>query len=127
LQVRAWDARLGSTYEEVSARGIDGYGESPLFYAQGNGISPNGVLPAPLIGLRSFSLRPALAVLISGITRQGEQVLIEWRGGFKQYQLQKAITLGQSWQNVGDATTNLSYTASITNSNLFFRVVAFID
>jgi hypothetical protein len=59
LQVRAWDANLGSLYEEVEALGIGGYGESPLFYAQGNdpfALLPE--LPAPLIGLQSFSLRP---------------------------------------------------------------------
>ena len=61
LQVRAWDARLGGTYEEVMALGIGGYGESPLFYQQGSNplrIPPE--LPAPLIGLLSFSLRPVV-------------------------------------------------------------------
>lgn len=58
LQVRAWDARLGSSYEEVVARGLGGYGESSLFYAQGNNpFAEPPMLPAPLIGLQSFSLR----------------------------------------------------------------------
>ncbi len=57
LQVRAWDARVGATYEDVVALGLGGYGESPLFFARGSPISPNPFLPAPLIGLESFSLR----------------------------------------------------------------------
>lgn len=59
LQVRAWDASLGGTYEEVEALGLGGYGESLLFYAQGhNPYEDPPELPAPLIGLQSFSLRP---------------------------------------------------------------------
>jgi PEP-CTERM motif len=59
LQVRAWDARLGATYEQVAALGIGGYGESPLFYAQGHEPFREPPEPgAPLIGLQSFSLRP---------------------------------------------------------------------
>jgi len=57
LQVRAWDTRLGATYEEVAAIGLGGYGESPLFYAAGGNPGPNPTLPGPLIGLESFSLR----------------------------------------------------------------------
>ena len=54
LQVRAWDARLGATYEEVMALGIGGYGESPLFYAQGsNPFKTLPEAPAPFIGLGS--------------------------------------------------------------------------
>jgi len=71
LEVRAWDTRLGATYEDVAALGMGGYGESPAFYAQGGDpISSLGTSPFPLIGLQSFSLRPvpepstwALAVL----------------------------------------------------------------
>lgn len=61
LQMRAWDARLGDTYEEVSALGFGGYGESSVFYVQGTDptlVPP--VAPAPLIGLQSFSLRPII-------------------------------------------------------------------
>jgi hypothetical protein len=60
LQVRAWDSRLGATYEEVQALGIGGYGESPLFYAQGSNPYPPADLPAPLFGLQSFSLLPII-------------------------------------------------------------------
>ena len=56
LQVRAWDFRLGATYEEVVASGLGGYGESHAFYA--DGANPTIFqAPAPLIGLQSFSLR----------------------------------------------------------------------
>ena len=61
LQVHAWEARLGGTYEAVSALGIGGYGASPLFYAQGNNpFSVNPEIPAPLLGLQSFSLLPVV-------------------------------------------------------------------
>lgn len=60
LQVRAWDARLGSTFEQVAALGIGGYGESPLFYAQGGDPFNQFPTPAPLLGLQSFSLRPVV-------------------------------------------------------------------
>jgi hypothetical protein len=60
LQVRAWGAQMGATYEEAAARGLGGYGESPLFYAQG-GYPYDFFTPPPrLIGLQSFSLRPVV-------------------------------------------------------------------
>ena len=69
LQVKAWDARLGATYEEVASRGLGGYGESSLFFAQGGSSGPNPTLPGPLLGLQSFSLRevvpePSAALLL---------------------------------------------------------------
>lgn len=59
LQVRAWDVRLGTTYEDAAALGTGGYGESGLFRAMGGGEG-GGVPspPGPLVGLQSFSLRP---------------------------------------------------------------------
>ena len=61
MQVRAWDARLGPTYEQVAALGLGGYGESPTFFAQGsNPFADPPQPPAPLIGLQSFRLRPII-------------------------------------------------------------------
>ncbi|MCW5552463.1 MAG: PEP-CTERM sorting domain-containing protein [Verrucomicrobiae bacterium] len=61
LQVRVWDTSLGATYEEVAGLAIGGYGESPLFYAQGrNPLLAPPDLPGPLIGLQSFSLLPVV-------------------------------------------------------------------
>jgi PEP-CTERM motif-containing protein len=59
LQVRAWDARLGATYEDAVAAGLGGYGESPVFFASGTSpFCEPPCAPAPLLGLQSFSLRP---------------------------------------------------------------------
>jgi hypothetical protein len=58
LQVRAWDLRLGQTYDEVASLGLGGYGASPLFQARGGELIATGVPPQPLIGLQSFSLVP---------------------------------------------------------------------
>ena len=61
LQLRAWDARLGGTYEQAAALGVGGYGESVLFYAKGgNPRDLLGPFPGPLIGLQSFSLLPEI-------------------------------------------------------------------
>jgi hypothetical protein len=59
VQVRAWDTRLGASYDDVAALDMGGYGESPLFRARGGDpfIIP-AEAPGPLIGLQSFSLRP---------------------------------------------------------------------
>jgi len=60
LQVRAWDAGLGATYEETVARGLGGYGESPQFFAPGGNPVTQFPIPGPLIGLQSFSLLPVV-------------------------------------------------------------------
>jgi hypothetical protein len=60
MQVRAWDTRLGQTYEAVAALGIGGYGESALLYIMGGNPLSLPTSPAPLVGLESFSLRPVV-------------------------------------------------------------------
>jgi hypothetical protein len=75
LKVRAWDARLGDTFQEVEDLGLGGYGESSVFYAQGsNPLLPLPDLPAPLIGLQSFTLRPIIPEPTTG-------VLLAWGAG----------------------------------------------
>jgi len=60
LEVRAWDVRLGATYEEAVARGLGGFGESPLFMAVGMNPQDLNASPHRLTGLQSFSLRPVI-------------------------------------------------------------------
>ena len=86
----------------------------------------NGLLPAPLIGLKSFSLRPAAAVLFRAITRQNDQVLVEWNPGFKRYQLQQTSVLEQPWENSGESTTKLTATVKLEGAARFFRVIGFL-
>jgi hypothetical protein len=59
VQVRAWDARLGATYDDVAKLGVGGYGESNLFQARGGAPFSCLINPTPgmgLFGLQSFSL-----------------------------------------------------------------------
>jgi len=58
VQMVAWDARLGSTYDEIRQLGVGGYGESNLFQARAGDSGGAGVYYAPLLGLQSFSLLP---------------------------------------------------------------------
>jgi hypothetical protein len=59
LQVLAWDARLGASYDDVVALGVGGYGQSTLFQLHGSDICmPNPPPVPPLVGLQSFSLVP---------------------------------------------------------------------
>ena len=69
LQVRAWDTRLGNSYEEVVASGLGGYGESDMIRLVGGNPCENPTTPAQLVGLESFSLRavvpePSAALLL---------------------------------------------------------------
>ncbi|MCL5097578.1 MAG: hypothetical protein M1608_08630 [Candidatus Omnitrophica bacterium] len=57
MQVRAWDTRLGASYEEVAKQNVGGYGESAFFQDRGGPIV-NLPLPGFLLHLQSFSLLP---------------------------------------------------------------------
>ena len=85
VQVRAWDARLGATYEDVAALGMGGYGESLPFYAQGGNptyVPPE--LPRLLFGLQSFSLRPIPEPSVWQLSLLGlpAMLLLRRKGGF---------------------------------------------
>jgi hypothetical protein len=121
VQVRAWDARLGSTYEQVVNRAIGGYGESNIIRITVGGQFQGGP-PANLIGLQSFSLRPISGVAMRTV-RNDKELLIEWFGSFKLYQLQQTEALGGAWENLGEPTTALSYTNAISANQRFFRVI----
>jgi hypothetical protein len=128
LQVRAWDARLGATYEEVVTRSLGGYGESPLFRAQGGMPGQIPTPPGRLIGLQSFRLRPITpALLMRGVHNEGDQIIIEWHPGFPRYQLQQTPSLAQPWRDVGEPTTDTSATNAVSGTAQFFRVMGLLE
>ena len=57
VQVRVWSAALGATYEETAALGLGGYGESLVLHLRASDYDAHE-LPASLVGLQSFSVRP---------------------------------------------------------------------
>jgi hypothetical protein len=100
LQVRAWAAHLGGTYEQASSLGRGGYGESPLFYAQGS--APGSTLgnpPASLIGLQSFSLLPEIPEPSSWAMFAIGGVVLWWKAKpqRKQFLRMKRTIGGQCW------------------------------
>jgi len=106
LQMRAWDVGLGATYEDVAALGDGGYGESPLFYAQGHDpFREPPEIAAPLIGLQSFSLHPvpepsawallALGGLAVGWTLQRGRAAPERRQGSLHWQSPRFVLFSQ--------------------------------
>jgi len=79
LQLRAWETRVGDTYEAAVARGLGGYGESALFRKGGG--DPGGSLPAlpePLIGLQSFRLLPVIPEPSTWLLLAVGGVLMRW-------------------------------------------------
>ena len=67
LQVRAWDATQGRTYEEARARGAK-FGKSSIFSKT---VAPNS---NRLTGLRSFSLQAGLPFFSAGTIRMVERL-----------------------------------------------------
>ena len=59
VQMRAWDAQFGATFDEAVAMGMGGYGQSMLFQTQ-SGYRDTSIIPFPLTGLESFSLLPII-------------------------------------------------------------------
>jgi len=123
VQVRAWDARLGATYEEAQARNIGGYGESEVFTVITGGCFQ--CILRYLVGLESFSLRPINGVIARLFRSTQSEIVIQAYGSFPRYQLQQTGALNQQWQNIGEPTAELSSTNSTTGTNQFFRIVGF--
>jgi hypothetical protein len=116
VQVRAWDASKGSSYEEARALGGK-FGKSELMTVTvGGGLTP----PANLDGLQSFSLRAGMPQFASGqlafVEQQPGNVLV-WshRGevGFR-YVIEKSVQ-GFEWRPFL-VITNVSSTVTFTDS-----------
>ena len=116
VQVRAWDARKGTSYEEARALGGKFGKSEPLTIT----AAAPGTRPANLVGLQSFSLRAGMPQFASGkITflerRPGNIVVWSHRGeiGFR-YVIEKSIH-GFEWQPYL-VITNVTSTATFTDS-----------
>jgi hypothetical protein len=125
VQVRAWDARLGASYEEAEARNIGGYGESEVFTVITGGCFQ--CIPRYLVGLKSFSLRPINGVIARLFRNSQTEIVIQAYGSFSHYQLQQAAAFDQPWQNVGEPATNVTASIKTDGPSAFFRVIGLPD
>jgi hypothetical protein len=121
VQVRAWDLRVAETYEACAQLGLGAYGESQVLFVPSGGEFQTP--PSVLHGLRSFSLRPITGVRVRASTVENNKLRLEWYGGAKSYQVQQTSALRQTWENVDEPTTALSWTNAITGPQRFFRVI----
>lgn len=58
VELRAWDTRLGATFEEAQQMAKGGFGSSDPFQVRAGRVTGAGISPAYLTGLKSFSLAP---------------------------------------------------------------------
>jgi hypothetical protein len=127
VQVRAWDARMGSSYEEARATGAR-FGKSGLLTVMaGGGL----MLPTDLDGLQSFSLQAGMPQFASGqisFVEQRPEGVIVWshRGepGF-QYVIEKSIQ-GFEWRPylvITNTTSTVTFTDTADNGStvIFYR------
>ncbi len=127
VQVRAWDARMGSSYEEARAMGAR-FGKSGLLtVVAGGGL----MLPATLDGLQSFSLQAGMPQFASGqisLVEQQPDGVIVWshRGepGF-QYVIEKSRQ-GVEWRPylvITNTTSTVTFTDTTDSGStvIFYR------
>ena len=62
-------------------------------------------------------------VLVSRITKQSDNLVVEWFPGFPSYQLQGTSSLNGVWHDVGPPTALTSITNAIVGTVQFFRVI----
>jgi hypothetical protein len=74
----------------------------------------------------SMAAPPATTGTALTVTLNGSTLNFSWTGGNGPFQLQKATSLpaGNSWQNVGSATSSTSATDTISGGSAFYRVVS---
>jgi WD40 repeat protein len=84
-------------------------------------ISPDGKLFAYGRGDGTVIVA-RMPLWIEQITRSGNEVTLRWQGGSGRYQLQACTNLnGDTWQNIGNPTTNTMATHSCV-APIFYRV-----
>lgn len=119
LELRAWEAALGSSYEEVQARSLGGYGSSDPFQVTVPGPGRLPSFPVGLAGLRGFHLvqpisRP-VRVRIGVVPIDGGRIEVEpepfsrdgpwltyWAG--QTVRLNPVPAPGHQWLEWGDGT-----------------------
>jgi hypothetical protein len=71
----------------------------------------------------NLTVNPRTPILLSA-TPQGGSLVLQWSGGFSPYQVQQATNFaGGAWGNLGDPTTNRSFSIALTNERSFYRVL----
>jgi sulfur relay (sulfurtransferase) DsrF/TusC family protein len=109
VQMRAWEANAGATYEDA-VMGGGKYGASDIISVIAGGVGEPPSSPAYLVGLSSFRLRQAPVIVAQTgdiIVDEGQQLFLEVAvdsGSPVTYQWQQEAAAG-AWQNISGATS----------------------
>jgi WD40 repeat protein len=115
-KIRVWQLTEGQWARRLTAYDVETRGINTLAMSPKGDVFAYGRQDGTVVVAR-------VPLFITGVARQGDQLVLEWLGGSGRYQVQRRATVaGGPWENVGGPTTDTSLRNSISGAAAFYRI-----